>query len=71
MVVEWILETLKESGGSCSYEKIVKVGETKHCDTVGAMLKLLKNEGKIDFKGMFLMYPMHKDVIITLLDTSA
>lgn len=36
---KWILDTLNAEGGSCTYEKLVEVGETKHCDTVGAMLK--------------------------------
>ena len=64
----WMIDTLKEHGGSASYEVIVEVGETKHCDTVGAMLKILKNKKVIDFKGQFLMYPMHKDEVITLLN---
>lgn len=64
----WIVETLKEHGGACSYELIVEVGETKHCDTVGAMLKFLKNGKVIKFNQIFLMYPMHKDEIITLID---
>ena len=64
----WIVETLKEQGGSCSYELIVEVGETKHCDTVGAMLKFLKNGKVIKFNQIFLMYPMHKDEIVTLID---
>merc|ERR1711916_118334 len=63
---QWMIETLKEHNGSCSYEVIVEVGETKHCDTVGAMLKILKNKKVIDFNGLFLMYPMHKDEVITL-----
>ena len=38
---EWIVETLKNSPNmECSYEKLVEVGEEKHCDTVGAMLKV-------------------------------
>ena len=32
------------------------------------MLKILKNRKAITFDGMFLMYPMHKDVKITLVD---
>ena len=63
-----MIDTLKENGGSCDYEKIVEVGEEKHCDTVGAMLKILKNKKVIDFKGQFLMYPMHKAEVITLLN---
>ena len=38
----WMLELLKEKDGKCSYEEIVQKGEEKQCDTVGAMLKLLK-----------------------------
>lgn len=29
-------------------------------DTVGAMMKILKNRKAISFEGIFLMYPMHK-----------
>ena len=83
---KWIVDTLKESGGSCSYERLVEVGEEHHCDTVGAMLKILKNRKVIHshspsclswpslshsqvikFDQLFLMYPMHKDEIVTLL----
>ena len=65
---KWILDTLKENNGSCSYEKLVEVGEEHQCDTVGAMLKILKNRKLIHFKQMFLMFPMHKDEIVTLLN---
>ena len=41
-------------------------GEKHHCDTLGAMLKSLKNKKVIEFNQMFLMYPMHKDEIVTL-----
>ena len=62
------MDTLAEHGGKATYEVIVEVGETKHCDTVGAMLKILKNRKVITFEGQFLMYPMHKDAEITLLN---
>mmetsp|Transcript_5843 Transcript_5843/g.11049 ORF Transcript_5843/g.11049 Transcript_5843/m.11049 type:complete len:87 (-) Transcript_5843:121-381(-) len=65
--MKWIIATLKEEGKSCTYEKLVEVGETKQCDTVGAMLKILKKRKVINFKGIFLMYPMHKAEIVTLL----
>ena len=64
----WMLEMLKEKGGECTYEDIVQKGEEKHCDTVGAMLKILKRNKAIDFKGVFLMYPMHKEYKITLIN---
>ena len=35
---------------------------------VGAMLKILKSKKVIDYKGQFLMYPMHKEEKIKLLD---
>jgi hypothetical protein len=57
---KWIVDTLKEDGGSCTYERLVEVGEEKHCDTVGAMLKILKNRKVIGYEQIFLMYPMHK-----------
>jgi len=65
---KWILELLKANGGSCSYELIVEEGEKHHCDTVGAMLKILKNRKAIKFDQMFLMYPMHKDEVVTLVN---
>eukprot|EP00462_Mataza_sp_D1_P002259 CAMPEP_0175104200 /NCGR_PEP_ID=MMETSP0086_2-20121207/9568_1 /TAXON_ID=136419 /ORGANISM="Unknown Unknown, Strain D1" /LENGTH=89 /DNA_ID=CAMNT_0016379511 /DNA_START=15 /DNA_END=284 /DNA_ORIENTATION=+ len=65
----WMLELLKgKEGGKVSYEELVQVGEEHHCDTVGAMLKILKNKKVIKYDQMFLMYPMHKDEIITLAD---
>ena len=38
------------------YPPSPQVGEEKQCDTVGAMLKLLKRDGVVDFNGQFLMY---------------
>ena len=40
--------------------------DDKHCDTLGAMLKLLKKEKALHFDGMFLMYDMHWPAVITL-----
>eukprot|EP00954_Amorphochlora_amoebiformis_P000202 17364-Amorphochlora_amoeboformis.AAC.2 len=63
---KWIVETLKEHKGKCTYEVLVEVGEKHHCDTVGAMLKILKKRKVIYFKQMFLMYPMHKNEVVEL-----
>eukprot|EP00971_Amphidinium_carterae_P277522 5507984-Amphidinium_carterae.1 len=52
--------------GVVKYGAMVEEGEKHACDTVGAMLKILKSRKVIDYKGVFLMFPMHKDV-----DTSA
>eukprot|EP00038_Savillea_parva_P004769 m.141944 g.141944 ORF g.141944 m.141944 type:complete len:89 (+) comp11574_c2_seq1:128-394(+) len=65
---KWMIETLKANGGKCTYEQIVEEGEKHHCDTVGAMLKIMKNRKAIKFDQMFLMYPMHKDEIIELVN---
>jgi len=64
---KWIVELLNAEGGSCNYERLVMVGEEHHCDTVGAMLKILKNRKVIHFDLMFLMYPMNKDEIVSIL----
>lgn len=65
----WILQTLRESpNGAASYETLVQVGEKHHCDTLGAMLKVLKNRKAISYEQQFLMYPMHKDEVITLVN---
>jgi len=64
---KWIVAFLKEKGNECSYDELVQEGEKHECDTLAAMLKLLKSKEKcIDFAGQFLMYPMHKDVKVTL-----
>lgn len=63
----WIVETLRNEGGKCTYEKLVEVGEEKQCDTVGAQLKILKNRKVIGYEQVFLMYPMHKEEVVTLL----
>jgi hypothetical protein len=63
---KWILQTLKDNDGSCTYEKIVEIGELHHCDTVGAMLKILKGKKAIDYNQIFLMYPTHKNEVVTL-----
>jgi hypothetical protein len=64
----WIVAALRAApGNAMSYEALVQVGEEHHCDTLGAMLKVLKNRKAIGFAQQFLMYPMHKDEVITLL----
>eukprot|EP00808_Paulinella_micropora_P014254 g23856.t1 len=65
--MKWICDTLRQNDNKCTYETLVKVGEEHHCDTVGAMLKILKNRKVIKYDQIFLMYPMHKDDIVTLL----
>ena len=40
----WIVDTLETHGGSCSYGELVEVGEKHQCDTVGSMIKYLKNK---------------------------
>mmetsp|Transcript_98533 Transcript_98533/g.136718 ORF Transcript_98533/g.136718 Transcript_98533/m.136718 type:complete len:90 (+) Transcript_98533:38-307(+) len=63
---KWMIETLKSHDGKCTYEEIVEEGEKHQCDTVGAMLKILKNRKVIKYDQVFLMYPMHKDEVIEL-----
>jgi hypothetical protein len=63
---KWIIQCLKDGNGKATYEEIVEEGEKHHCDTVGAMLKVLKNKKAISYNQMFLMYPMHKAEVITL-----
>lgn len=53
----------------CTYGEVVEEGERHHCDTLGAMLKFLKNNKVVDFEGVFLMYPMHKDKMVKLIGT--
>jgi hypothetical protein len=69
---KWIIALLKEQGEekefTCTYDVIVQKGEEMHCDTVGAMLKMLKKAKVIQFDQMFLMYPMHKDETVTLIN---
>ena len=48
------------------YVCTVTVGEEHQCDTVGAMLKILKNAKKIKYDRPFLMYPHHKNDLISL-----
>mmetsp|Transcript_19189 Transcript_19189/g.49922 ORF Transcript_19189/g.49922 Transcript_19189/m.49922 type:complete len:86 (+) Transcript_19189:158-415(+) len=65
----WILEFMKTQPDlKCSYDAIVKEGEKHHCDTLAAMLKLLKRDKVLAYKQMFLMYPMHKDEEVTLIN---
>ncbi|KEG13070.1 hypothetical protein DQ04_01231050 [Trypanosoma grayi] len=63
----WIVDTLKERGDSCTYEELVKVGEEKQCDTLGAMLRVLKGRKIVAYDEPFLMYPMHKDHVVNLI----
>ena len=41
---------------------------TRAGDTLAAMLKLLKRDKVLAYKQMFLMYPMHKDEEVTLIN---
>ena len=41
---------------------------TRAGDTLAAMLKLLKRDKVLAYKQMFLMYPMHKDEELTLIN---
>ena len=66
----WIVDTLQASGGQCTLGALVHRGESQQCDTVGSMLKILKNKKVIDFKGAYLMYPMHEAEIVSLVDAS-
>ena len=63
---KWMIQILKDHNGQCIYEDIVLEGERRHCDTVGALLKILKGKKAIDYSQMFLMYPMHKNEVIKL-----
>jgi hypothetical protein len=67
----WMVETLRAHGGKCTYGDLVAVGETHHCDTVGALLKILKNRKRITFKGQFLMFPADAAVKVKLRDEVA
>ena len=65
----WIIEALKEAPEmKLSYDALVKIGEEKHCDTLGAMLKVLKSKKVLAYSQAFLMYPMHKDEVIQLVN---
>ena len=48
------------------HPRIKTVGEEHECDTVGAMLKILKSKKKIQYDRAFLMYPHNKNDIISL-----
>lgn len=66
---KWIMEFMKAlPEGKCTYEDLVQEGEKHHCDTLGAMLKLLKRDKVLGYKPMFLMYPMNKGEEVTLLN---
>mmetsp|Transcript_27189 Transcript_27189/g.62738 ORF Transcript_27189/g.62738 Transcript_27189/m.62738 type:complete len:88 (-) Transcript_27189:45-308(-) len=65
---KWMLEVLRTNDGVVKYGAMVEEGEKHACDTVGAMLKILKSRKVIDYKGVFLMFPMHKDEDIKLLN---
>eukprot|EP00037_Helgoeca_nana_P018563 m.177547 g.177547 ORF g.177547 m.177547 type:complete len:93 (-) comp24491_c1_seq1:1491-1769(-) len=64
--MKWMVAALNANGGKCTYEEIVEEGEKHQCDTVGAMLKILKNRKVVKYEQVFLMYPMHKDEVIEI-----
>jgi len=66
----WIIDTLEQHDGECTYGELVEVGEEMQCDTVGSMIKYLKNKKVITFGPGYLMFPMHAAENVTLLDKS-
>lgn len=66
----WIIDTLEQHGGTCTYGELVEVGEEMQCDTVGSMIKYLKNKKVITFGPGYLMFPMHAKEVVELLDAS-
>lgn len=60
------LKAEKDAGKETKYGELVEEMEKHHCDTVGAMLRILKKRKVIKYEGLFLMFPAHKDYIITL-----
>lgn len=64
---KWMIEFLQANGGKTTSGDMYEKGEEHHCDTTGAMLKLLKKDKVITFKPMFLMHPMHNAEEISLL----
>ena len=57
---------LHSISSSSRHSCITSVGEEHECDTVGAMLKILKKRNKIQYDRPFLMYPHHKNDLIKL-----
>merc|ERR1719242_523146 len=57
---------MQKDDKSVSYGDLVDYMERFHCDTVGAMLKILKKRKVVSYQQIFLMYPMHKEEMIKL-----
>mmetsp|Transcript_8968 Transcript_8968/g.11258 ORF Transcript_8968/g.11258 Transcript_8968/m.11258 type:complete len:91 (-) Transcript_8968:710-982(-) len=51
---KWIVDLLRESNNEVTCEKMFEEGEKHHCDSLGALLRSLKNSKVIDFPGIFL-----------------
>ena len=56
------------STASATRRRTTKTPPTRAGDTLAAMLKLLKRDKVLAYKQMFLMYPMHKDEEVTLIN---
>lgn len=52
---KWILQLLKDNDGEVTCKVMFQHGEQHHCDSLGALLRVLKAKDKaIDFEGIFL-----------------
>ena len=62
-----IIATLEKHGGECTYGELVEVGEEHQCDTVGSMIKYLKNKKVIHFDKSYLMFPSKFSIFTSLI----
>eukprot|EP00204_Picochlorum_oklahomense_P003049 CAMPEP_0118805300 /NCGR_PEP_ID=MMETSP1161-20130426/26955_1 /TAXON_ID=249345 /ORGANISM="Picochlorum oklahomensis, Strain CCMP2329" /LENGTH=86 /DNA_ID=CAMNT_0006734237 /DNA_START=52 /DNA_END=308 /DNA_ORIENTATION=- len=51
---KWIVDLLRENNNEVTTELMYLEGEKHHCDSLGALLRSLKNSKVIDFPGLFL-----------------
>ena len=65
---EVIMDTLKANGNECAYSVLFDAAEAAHCDVLAAAVLSLKRAKVVKFDGMMLLMPVHKDVVITLLN---
>ena len=68
---EVVLGTLLRHGHKCTYDDLFQEAERAHCDVLAAALLSLKRAKVVAYDGMMLLHPVHKDVVVTLLDGGA
>jgi hypothetical protein len=61
-----VLETLKNSGGSCTFGRLAEVAAEEYCDALETACHALRKERRVEYAGSLLVSPADDDVVVSL-----